>query len=312
VFQAEIFLILLGVLLLYLGGELLVKNAALLARAVGLSPLVVGLTVVAFGTSAPELAATLAAALRGTPEVAYGNVVGSNAANLGLILAIAALIRPIRAKALFLRRELPFMVAVALLLWYVVADGVVSRLEGGFLLALLVLYLLVLLTDREPPEVEEEFAAEFGRAARYVALRVLLLALGVLFLALGASSLVEGAVAIARYLGVSERAIGLTVVAVGTSLPELAAAVVAALRREGDILLGNVVGSNVFNVLGILGTVAVVRPLFLERGPGPDLWGMVALSFVAWLFLWTGMRLGRREAAVLLAFYVFYVVAAFG
>jgi len=305
-------LIVLGVALLYIGGELLVKNAALLARAIGMSPLVVGLTVVAFGTSAPELAATLAAALKGTPEVAFGNVVGSNAANLGLILALAALIRPIRAQARFLRRELPFMVAVAVLLVVLAADGRVTRAEGLGLLGLLLLYLFVLLRDREPPEVEAEFAAEYGRPARYVLRRLFFLSLGVLFLAGGSSALVEGAVRIARELGVGERAIGLTVVAVGTSLPELAAALVAALRREGDILLGNVVGSNVFNVLGILGTVALVRPLTLRPGVGPDLLGMLALSFVAWLFLWTGMRLGRREAAVLLAFYVFYVVVAFG
>jgi len=303
-------LVLLGVLLLYLGGELLVRNAALLARALGMSPLVVGLTVVAFGTSAPELAASLAAALKGRPEVAFGNVLGSNAANLGLILAVAALIRPVRAQARFLRRELPFMVAVAGLLLLVAADARVSRLEGAGLLFLLAVYLLVLLGDREPPEVEAEFAAEYGRAARYLLLRTALLALGVGLLTLGANALVEGAVTLARALGASERAIGLTVVAVGTSLPELAAALVAALRREGDILLGNVVGSNVFNVLGILGTVAVVRPLVLERGIGPDLLGVFLLSLVAWFFLWTGMRLGRREALLLLAFYlglVFYV-----
>ncbi len=300
-----------GVLLLYLGGELLVKNASLLARALGLSPLVVGLTVVAFGTSSPELAASLAAALRGAPEVAFGNVVGSNAANLGLILALAALIRPIRAQARFLRRELPFMVAVAGLLIAVAADGRVSRLEGGLLLFFLLLYLFVLLRDREVPEVEAEYAAEYGRAARFFLRRLCLLALGVFLLALGSSALVDGAVALARTLGVGERAIGLTVVAVGTSLPELAAALVAALRREGDILLGNVVGSNIFNVLGILGTVAAVRPLTLAGGVGPDLLGMAGLSLLAWAFLWTGMRLGRREAAVLLAFYLLYVGAVF-
>ena len=304
-------LIPIGVLFLYLGGELLVKNASLLARALGLSPLAVGLTVVAFGTSSPELAASLAAALRGAPEVAFGNVVGSNAANLGLILALAALVRPIRAQARFLRRELPFMVAVAGLLIAVAADGRVARLEGGFLLLLLFLYLFVLLRDREVPEVEAEFAAEYGRAARFFLRRLFFLALGVLFLALGSSALVEGAVALARALGVGERAIGLTVVALGTSLPELAAALVAALRREGDILLGNVVGSNVFNVLGILGTVAAVKPLSLAGGIGPDLLGMAGLSLLAWAFLWTGMRLGRREAAVLLAFYLLYVGAVF-
>jgi len=299
-----VLLVFIGVFLLFAGGELLVRNASRLARAMGLSPLVVGLTVVAFGTSAPELAASLAAAIGGAPEVAFGNVVGSNAANLGLILAMAALLRPIRARARFLRRELPFMVFVALLLWLVAADGRVTRVEGGILLALLALYLLVLFAwDREPPQVAAEFASEYGPAARRIAVHLLLLALGVLLLFLGARVLVDGAVEAARMLGVGERVIGLSLVAVGTSLPELVAALVAAWKDEGDILLGNVVGSNLFNLLGVLGTVAVARPLVLEGGVGPDLWGMVALSVLAWAFLWTGLRLGRREAAFLLVGY---------
>ena len=309
--MTAVFLVGVGILLLYLGGELLVRNASLLARALGLSPLVVGLTIVAFGTSAPELAASLAAALRGAPELAFGNVVGSNAANLGLILALAALIRPIRAQARFLRRELPFMVGVAGLLILAAMDGRVDRLEGSLLLVLLSFYLYVLLRDREVPEVEAEFAAEYGGSAGLVLLRFILLALGVLALALGSSALIEGAVALARFFGVGERAIGLTVVAVGTSLPELAAALVAALRREGDILLGNLVGSNIFNVLAILGIVATVRPLAIAAGLGADLLGMAGISLLAWGFLWTGMRLGRREASVLLASYFLYVGAVF-
>jgi len=304
---SPLLLFVLGIALLTLGGELLVKNAALLARALGMPPLVVGLTVVAFGTSAPELAASLAAALEGAPGIAYGNVVGSNLANLGLVLGLAALIRPLRVEARFLRREAPFMVAVALLLAVSVWDGVVDRWEGAFFLFLLAGYLYLLLGDREPPEVLAEFAGAYGKGARRLVYRLFLLGLGVLFLTLGARSLVAGAVALAAALGVPDRVIGLSVVALGTSLPELAAALVAVLRREGDILLGNLIGSNVFNVLGILGTVALVKPLVLGTPPAFDLAALLLLSGLAWAFLWTGRRLGRREGALLFLLYLGYV-----
>ena len=310
--MSSLLLLILGIALLFLGGELLVKNAALLARALGMRPLVVGLTVVAFGTSAPELAASLAAALEGAPGIAYGNVVGSNLANLGLILGLAALIRPLRVEARFLLREAPFMVAVALLLAVSVGDGVVDRWEGAFFLLLLAGYLYLLLRDREPPEVLEEFAGAYGKGARRLVYRLFLLGLGVLLLTLGARVLVAGAVALAAALGVPDRVIGLSVVAVGTSLPELAAALVAALRREGDILLGNLIGSNVFNVLGILGVVAIVRPLVLGGVPLFDLAALILFSFLTWIFLWTGRWLGRREGAVLLFSYLGYVAWLYG
>ncbi len=290
-----------GVALLYLGGELLVRNAALLARAAGLSPLVVGLTVVAFGTSAPELAASLAAALSGAPGIAYGNVVGSNIANLGLILGLSALLSPISVGLPLLRRELPFMVLVALLLFPLTADGRLDRWEGGLLLLLLAGYLLVLFASREGSKEAAVFDLEYVARARRIGRHLAMVAVGVLLLVLGARSLVEGAVALARALGVSEAAIGLSVVAVGTSLPELAAALVAALRREGDLVLGNVVGSNIFNGLGILGATVLARPLALR--PGPELWLLLAFSLFAWLFLWTGRRLGRREGGLLLLGY---------
>jgi len=304
-------LLTIGISLLFLGGELLVRNAPLLARALGMPPLVVGLTVVAFGTSAPELAAALAAALSGAPGIAYGNVVGSNIANLGLILVLAVLIRPLRVEARFLLREAPFMVAVALLLALAVWDGVVDRWEGTFFLLLLGGYLYLLLGDREPPEIVEEFAEAYGAGARHIAYRLFLLGLGVALLVLGARSLVAGAVALAAALGVPDRVIGLSVVAIGTSLPELAAALVAALRREGDILLGNLIGSNIFNVLGILGTVALVRPLALATVPLLDLAALLGFSLLTWLFLWTGRRLGRREGVLLFALYLSYTVGLY-
>lgn len=299
----------LGVTLLYFGGELLVRHAVALARRLGMSPLVVGLTVVAFGTSAPELAATLAAALRGNPQVAYGNVIGSNIANLSLVLGLAALVHPLRTQARFIRREMPFLLIVSLVLYYVVSDGWIGRLEGFLLFAGLIAYLTYLLREKEEiPDVEAEFAAEYARSGPAVWVSLLGVAAGVALLTVGASALVEGAATLARAWGVADRVVGLTVVALGTSLPELASALVAARKGESDLVLGNLVGSNIFNVFAILGITAMVRPVQPD-GPGVlvDLAVMLGLVLLAWPFLYTGLRLGRREGAVLLLVYLVYV-----
>lgn len=299
----------LGVVLLYWGGELLLRHSVALARRFGISPLVVGLTIVAFGTSAPELAATLAAALRGNPQVAYGNVIGSNIANLSLVLGLAALVRPLLTRARFIRREMPFLFLVSASLFLVVADGLVNRLEGGLLVLGLLVYLVYLLRNGgESPVVEAEFAAEYGHADFSPLLALLGLGAAIALLSTGAAALVEGAATLARAWGVPDRVIGLTVVALGTSLPELASALVAARKGESDILLGNLIGSNVFNSLGILGLTALVRPI---RPDGPavmlDLAVMLGLVVLAWPLLYTGLRLGRREGALLLFVYLAYV-----
>lgn len=298
-----------GVGLLYLGGEFLVRGAVDLARRVGLSPLVVGLTVVAFGTSSPELAATLAAGFEGSPAVAVGNVLGSNIANLGLILGAAALVVPLAAGARFLRREVPFMVVVAALVWPLGRDGVYGRLEGFGLLAALGLYLVVLLKTPERPEVVAEYRERYGERHRPLWRSAAAVAAGIAALVAGARLLVAGAVALARGFGVPETVIGLTLVAVGTSLPELASSLVAAARRESDIVLGNLVGSNIFNVLGILGTAALVRPLALPfAAVRTDFAVMVAFSLAIALLLLTGRRLSRLEGALLVAAYAGYVI----
>jgi len=299
----------LGVILLYWGGELLLRYAVALARRLGISPLVIGLTVVAFGTSAPELAATLAAALRGNPQVAYGNVVGSNIANLSLVLGMAALVRPLATKARFIKREMPFLFLVSVLLFFVVADGLVSRLEGGLLVLGLLAYLFYLLHNtEEPEEVEAEFSAEYGYNGPGLLVSLLGLTAGIVLLSVGAGALVEGATTLARAWGVPDRVIGLTIVALGTSLPELASALVAARKGESDILLGNLIGSNVFNSLGILGLTALVRPIHPDGSAVMiDLAVMLGLVLLAWPMLYTGLRLGRREGAVLLFAYVIYI-----
>lgn len=303
-------LIVVGIALLYAGGELLVRNASALARAWGLSPMVIGLTIVAFGTSAPELAASLTASLRGSPAIALGNVVGSNSANIAFILALTALLHPLRAQAAFLRREVAIMVGVAVLSLLMLLGGTIGRIEGTVLVLLLAAYLWILFRGDEAPLVEEEFRREYAGPAATTApwAAALGAAAGLASLVAGAQSLVAGATSLARGFGVPELIIGLTLVAVGTSLPELATSVIAAVKREPDIALGNVVGSNIFNVLGILGVTALVRPIVVPfSSVALDLGVMIGFSVLLVPFLVTGLRLGRREGSVLLALYLSYV-----
>jgi len=304
-------LVAVGLVGLYLGGELLVRNASALARAIGVSPMVIGLTVVAFGTSAPELAATLVAALRGAPELAVANVVGSNVANVGLILGLTALFYPLVSTWSFLRREVPWMLAATVLVFPLLYDGSLGRAEGVILWFALAVFLVAAWrsgggTVAAVPEGPEARAA--GRRDTPWA-RALGVAAGVLVLAYGAQALVAGATALALAWGVPERVIGLTLVAVGTSLPELASSLVAALRRETDIILGNVIGSNLFNLLAVLGTAAMVHPIVVPAaGLRVDLVIMAAFSLAIVPLLLRGRRLGRRDGALLLAAYLAYVL----
>jgi len=308
----SLFLIILGAALLYVGGDLLVKNSVRLASRLGLSSLVIGLTVVAFGTSAPELAATLASVLEGSPGLAIGNVIGSNIANIGLILGFTAILYPLYNSRFFLRRELPVAIAVSLLLIPLFWNGVLGRLEGFFLLALLVGYLTyVIKSDPEQitTELEDDTEADNEKPLWRSVLFVLL---GVGLLVGGARSLVTGAVDIARSLGVPEAVIGLSMVAFGTSLPELASSVVAALRKETDIILGNIIGSNLFNILAVLGTTVVVSPISQPFSAiGTDIIIMIVFTVAVWpLMLWN-RRISRRDGVILSVGYVAYIVYLF-
>jgi len=308
----SLFLIILGAALLYVGGDLLVKNSVRLASRLGLSSLVIGLTVVAFGTSAPELAATLASVLEGSPGLAIGNVIGSNIANIGLILGFTAILYPLYNSRFFLRRELPVAIAVSLLLIPLFWNGVLGRLEGIFLLALLVGYLTyVIKSDPEQitTELEDDTEADNEKPLWRSVLFVLL---GVGLLVGGARSLVTGAVDIARSLGVPEAVIGLSMVAFGTSLPELASSVVAALRKETDIILGNIIGSNLFNILAVLGTTVVVSPISQPFSAiGTDIIIMIVFTVAVWpLMLWN-RRISRRDGVILSVGYVAYIVYLF-
>jgi cation:H+ antiporter len=254
---------------LYVGAEGFVRGSAGLAERLGISRLVIGLTLVAFGTSAPELAVSLLAALKDTTALAVGNVVGSNIANIGLILAIAALIRPLKVRSSIVRREVPFMIAVSLLFYLLALNGAISRLDGSVLIATLGLFLALMFVYRAEgllEEAEDPLEAPLPLEAspsktKALVLSSLLALGGLLVLLVGARLLVDSAVVLARAFGISEGVIGLSLVAVGTSLPELATSVVAALRRETAISVGNIVGSNIFNLLSVIGLVALVQPL---------------------------------------------------
>lgn len=307
--------VLLGMALLYAGGELLVDGATALARRFGVSSLVVGLTVVAFGTSSPEMAATLVAAVRGVPEVAVGNVLGSNVANLGLILGAAALFHALQAQLKFILREVPFMILCCAAMLPLALDGAYGRIDAVVLLAALALYLGVLVWEARrgdvPATAMAEYDQEYGEAVdlRPLSRSLLEVGAGVVLLAGGAHVLVEGAVGIAHLAGVPDRVVGISLVAVGTSLPELAACVVAALKKEADIVLGNLVGSNVFNVLAILGVTALVHPLEVSAsGIRADYLVMLAFALALLPILGLRKRVSRPEGAVLLLAYAAYIV----
>lgn len=298
-----------GLLLLYYGGEGLVRSAAALAARFGMSPLVVGLTVVAFGTSAPELAVSLSAAITSASDIAIGNVIGSNIANVGLIVGISALIRPMAVQAKILRYYAPVLLVITSLLCFFLANKQVSRLEGLLLCAGLVAYIAFTIWDarHEPARVQRDFDAATPAPARSMWLQVGLLVAGIAMLVAGGRLLVEAAVDIATRLAISQAVIGLTVVAIGTSLPELATSLIAALRGYGDMAIGNIIGSNVFNVLGILGLTAAIEPLQTAGVDWVDIGVMTLLSVALAVFLFTRRHLDRYEGGLLLAAYLAYM-----
>jgi len=300
-----------GLVGLFLGGEGLVRGAARLALRLGMTPLTVGLTVVACGTSSPELFVSLKAVLGGQPDIAVGNVVGSNIGNIGLILAICALASPLRVALQVLRVDMPVVVGVSLVAVAMMADGVIARWEAALLAAGLVAYLgWVLRAARRQPvpkAVEAEFDEAAPRPGWGVVADLAFIGGGLVLLVLGARYMVEGASDIARTFGLSEAVIGLTMVSVGTSLPELAASLVASLRGKGDIAVGNIVGSSLFNLLGILGVTGLVRPLVVSGVGGVDLAVMIGFSVVLLPLMRSGFVVRRWEGVVLLAGYLGYL-----
>jgi len=302
-----------GFLLLLVGGEALVRGAVATARRFGVSPLLIGLTLVGFGTSMPELITSLEAVLVGSPGIAVGNVVGSNIANILLILGVAALIWPMRCDPEAFYRDGAVVVVSAVAFIAVCVDGMVERSAGILFVVLLCVYVVgTYLMERRHPDASAQ-VYEHEEASKDATPKALWIALlfvfgGIAITIAGAKLLVLGAVTLARDFGVSETVIGLTVVAVGTSLPELATSVVAAIRRQADVAFGNIVGSNIFNILGILGVTAIVSPLPLPPEIVRfDLWVLLGATGLLIAFTVTGWRLVRVEGAIFLAAYIGYI-----
>ena len=312
-------LLLAGAALLVLGAELLVRGATLIAAAAGIRPLIIGLTVVAFGTSAPELAVSLGATWGGEPDIAVGNVVGSNIFNVLFILGLSALIVPLAVQRQVIRFELPIMLGVSVLLLVVAYDGVIGRLDGLLLFSGLLAYLFYLARSGgapvpapglvPAPEGAEGAQVEVPGGARRIAIAALLALFGLVLLVAGSRFFVDGAVGLALLLGVSQTVIGLTIIAAGTSLPELATSVLAGLRGERDIAVGNVVGSNIFNILAILGLCGLLAPDGVGVNPAIlrfDIPVMIAVAVATLPVFFTGFRIGRLEGLLFLAFYLAY------
>ena len=259
-----------GLVLLVAGAEVLVRGAARLAAQFGISPLIIGLTVVAFGTSAPETAVSVQAAWNGSGDIAIGNVVGSNIANVLLILGLTAAVAPLVVSRQLIRLDVPLMIGASLLTYALAWDGALSRIDGAVLFLCVLAYtgFLIVSSRRNNAPADDEFAKEFGleeTAKPHASLiNAGLVIAGLVLLVTGSNFLVEGAVALARALGLSELVIGLTVIAIGTSLPELATSILAAIRGERDIAVGNIVGSNLFNLLCVLGLASLVSPTLIK------------------------------------------------
>jgi len=307
-----------GLILLVIGADTLVRGASKLAMSFGISPLVVGLTIVALGTSAPEIAVSVGAVLDGKTDLAIGNVVGSNIFNVLFILGISALIAPLVVNIQLIRQEVPIMLGASLLLLALSLDGRLSLLDGGILFVLLVAYtvFLVVQSRRETQAAKDELAQEIhpaqaGAWDSHWAAQIGLIAAGLTALVFGSDYLVQASVSFAKAMGVSDLVIGLTIVAAGTSMPEVATSITAAVKGERDIAVGNVVGSNTFNILGCLGLSGLVSgDIGLAIAPSLlafDIWVMLAVALACLPIFMTGREIARWEGGVFLGYYIAYV-----
>lgn len=316
----NVFLCLIGFFLLYYGAEWLVKGSSSLARSLGVTPVVIGLTVVAFGTSAPEFVVSLVSSIQGKSMIAIGNVVGSNICNIALVLGMAALFQPITCHSSVVRRDIPIMLAVSAYLLVLSLNNTLGRIEGATLFGGIILYTLfnyaAARREARAGASEDEVLAELGvEEVAVVASRgrqVVFILVGILGVVFGAQLVVDSAVVIMKVLGVSEKFIGLTIVAFGTSLPELATSVVAAVRKEMDISIGNLVGSNVFNIMSVLGAASLVRPIpipggLVESGLIIDYGVMMLTSALPWFLMRKTCTVTRGGGAILLACYLGYL-----
>lgn len=309
----DLLLLIVGGAILIGGGEILVRGAAALARSLGVSTMIIGLTVVAYGTSAPELAVSVTAAYSGKPAICAGNVVGSNILNILLVLGATALVFPLAATAAFLRREVPIMVAISLVFMIMAWDGVVSRIDAGILLVMLLAYtfMIIRIARGEKKAVVQEYEEEQKESfppTRSALLNVVLIIVGLAMLTGGSDLFLKGAVGLAQAFGISDAMIGLTLVALGTSLPELAACLIAAYRKHADICLGNIIGSCIYNLAAIAGISGALVPLPFEsemiRFHIPV---MVGAAVILWPMLNRGKAISRLDGGLLLTCYLAYM-----
>jgi cation:H+ antiporter len=309
----SIILFVVGLIMLFLGGEGLVRGASRLARVLGISPIVIGLTVVAFGTSAPEFVVGLIAALKGASDVVLGNIIGSNISNIGLILGIGAILSPLIIQIRIIKVEVPIMIALSLILYGLAAWSLnLGLLQGVFLFGALIAFTIYSYfgSKKEPKQVEEEFE-EFVGSSNSVWKQVVFIVLGLAALIIGARFVVDSAIFIARVAGISELVISITAVAIGTSLPELSTTIIAAIRKEHDIIVGNIIGSNIFNI-GILGVISIIHPVTVDsallRFEFPV---MIFFSILVLPLMITGKKVGRVEGILLLVLYAAFIFMVF-
>lgn len=298
-----------GLIMLFIGAEGLIRGSSNLALKIGITPLVVGLTVVSFGTSAPELVVSLKAALLGTSSISLGNVIGSNIANIALILGVSAIIRPLAVHTKVITKEIPIMIGATILLILFLLDGKISLFEGLIFTVGITVYTVVnviMVRKEKNPEVELEFN-EGLKSKLGISTSIILMIAGLALLVWGANLFVQSVVAIAKLFNVSDAIIGLTIVAIGTSLPELITSIVASYKKETDIAIGNVVGSNIFNILGILGITAIISPISIEGISYIDLGIMLFTAIILLPLGKTGFSISRAEGAFLLIGYIGYV-----
>lgn len=304
----SVVLLIVGIIMLFLGGEGLVKGASRLAHILGISPVVIGLTVVAFGTSAPEFVVGLIAALQGASDVVLGNIIGSNISNIGLILGIAALISPLVIQGRLIKAEVPIMILLSFIFYGLAWYLDFGFLQGVFLFGALLVFTLYsyFASKIESKWVEQEYR-EFVRGDGTIWKNLLSIVLGLAGLIIGARLVVDSAIFIARVIGVSELVISITVVAIGTSLPELSTTIVAAMKKEHDIIVGNIIGSNIFNI-GILGLVSIIHPVSVDSSLLKfEFPVMIFFSIIVLPIMMTGKKVTRLEGVLLLVLYAGFI-----
>lgn len=297
-----------GLLILVGGAESLIRGSSALALRLGITPLVIGLTVVAFGTSSPELAVSIESALAGSSSIALGNVIGSNIANIGLILGITAMIQPISVQPSLLKEQIPLMIVISFVIWFMASDGVINYWDGLVLVAALIGFLVhSYRISKDSDQGEEVLPCEVRSLQDKTWFCIVLIFIGLAGLIGGGMLFVRSAVEIAHIYNVDEAIIGLTIVAIGTSMPELATSIVAAIRKESDIAIGNIVGSNIFNILAILGIASLISPLSAIGFSTADYVVMISFAIILLPMAWSGRTLSRPEGTVLLLGYLSYM-----